>query len=474
MTLTFPCEAIGAARKFGTNQLGLYQGISLDDLESRIMTFRASSDNRITYGTAQAIESGHRLRLFHQLDPSNMQFNCGEVGINAFTLYKAFAPHAGIRIIRYQPYPQSSSHFGLVRPIEGDRLVLTDPLMGFHGEIILADSGFTFFPNSWLQSHSPSEADVTTLPELAPQKNTGNEPFRANTEVAILDEDTVLRHVNHINSPLGFFSYFVDGQRLNEQVSETQVILYTCEVDETGLVLRGICYDERLLAFTLERTYPFSTNLAHTDKVVLHKYVSWVRPKMELYASQNGHDFIPDEINPHEQASELYHVAVIGAGSSALFTPHQRGWLYRRMKTTLNEWRKNGIKDETAAVFQLLDLTLISFPEDGLIKTLEDQVKFLGSQSRDTRRFMLDSQLNMMYFMRRAQEMPNEWPEQVVLGRLRAHAERLSGLFFQQVDAYFSSAPVTALLQQYKNALTFVEENKATFGQQKAQFASVV
>ncbi len=474
MTLTFPREAIRAAHKFGTEKLGLTSGISLDDLESRIMRFCERSDNLITYGTAQAIQSGYRLRLFHQLNPSNMQLNCGEAGINAFMLYKTFAPHADVRIIRYQPYPDSSSHFGLARPVEGDRLVLTDPLMYFHGEILLTDSGFTFFPNNWLQLHSLREADVTNLPELAPRKVTGNEPFRANTEVALLDEDTVMRHVNHINSPLGFFSYFADGQRLNEEHNENQGILYTCEIDETGLVLRGLCYDEKLLGFTLERTYPFSTDMSHTDKVVLHKYISWVRPKMELYASQNGHDSIPDEINPYEQARELYQATVIEAGYSALFTPHQRGWLYRRMKTTLNEWRENGINDETAAVFKLLDLTLINFPLDGLTKTLEDQIDFLGGQSRDARRFMLDSQLNRMYFMKRAQEMPNEWPEQVVLKRLRVQADRLNRLFAQQVEAYFSSAPVTALLRQYKDALTFLEENKAVFGQQEAPFASSV
>lgn len=450
--LVFPSEAIESARAFGEQKMGLSSQSSEADLEERIMQLK----DGVSYGIAQAIQSGSRLRLFHELDTSSMQLNCGEVAITGLEIYRAFSQRRDLQLIRYQPYPGVSDHFGIVHSFEDNRGKLVDPFMGLHGQIELSKDGFIFYPFSWLASHDQAGTNPNALPVFA-MTNDRNNPVRVMSDVALLGEDSLMRHINYINSPLGFFAYLGDGQKLEEKVTEDDIMMFTAEIDETGLVLRGMCSEKKPLMFTLERRYSFD-GAEPEDCIVLHPDFDLVRPKMAVYAVVKGEEDIPIEIDVYMQAQVIHRLV----GPKPLFTPHERGWLLRRMQRTLDKWKANP-PEEDDAIFTLLDLTIINFPQTDFLKTLEDQITTQRTITSAERRVYLDLQLNRMNFMRYAMEQPNNWPKEEVLARLRPEAARLEEKFAGRVREYFSSGACSALLRQYHDSVAEVLRNAQLF-----------
>ncbi|HIG97810.1 TPA: hypothetical protein HA231_00065 [Candidatus Woesearchaeota archaeon] len=458
--LFIPGAAVAAARSFGESKLGI-SGSNEADLEGRIMQLHEN----VSYGIAQTIASGCRLRLFDQFNPSQIQLNCGEAGIAAFTIYKAFSQRKDLQVLRYQPTAETSHHFGLVRSDGNEGFVIIDPLMGLYGKIRLAETGFAFYPFEWLKAHDMGTVGV--MPSLAMDGVDRNAPLKVISDLSFLDEDTLVRHVNFMNSPLGFFAYFADGQRLEDKPTGNGNVLFSAELEEDGLTLRGTgLAEDPVFLYTLERHFDWDGS-HKGDREKLHTRIDWVRPENSFYSCVSGKEEIPYEVDAYMQSFALHFLTTDADRGMFMFSPHQRGWLLRRMRQTLEKWHEHP-PEIAEAVFALSDMGIINVELDAaaLVTALEEQCDYLTGGKANDRQEGLDFRLNRAHFFRRAQGMPNQWPEQKVLERMRTKADKPRQQFAADIKAYFESPVVTALIGQYREAINFVALNSHMFGQQ--------
>ena len=130
-------------------------------------------------------------------------------------------------------------------------------------------------------------------------------PKRYETETQLLDMDEVIRHVNYLNSPLGFFDYFRTGQKLKYPLKFGAPIFdYSVQTKDDELVFQAVVAEGELALFTYQRTY--SPDMSYTEKYYVHTDVNWTTVKNVLATEDAG------EINIFDMTAEKQSMALVG------------------------------------------------------------------------------------------------------------------------------------------------------------------
>ena len=215
--LVFPEEAIAAARNLAINQWRIRE-IS-DDIVTAVECEISNNLQGafIDYGVANAVISGKRIRLLHEMPTDRLSMNCAEVGVNAFLIYHAFAGNDSMFLMRYNDGHHPIDHFAVVNYDMGKDQppTILDPLFGFSGRLEFTPNGFVHIPSNLLHLKSlPPEEQRFTRAIYSDEEVEVN---RIATPYTLMTVDDVMRHINYINSPLGFFDYFKNTQVLQKQ-----------------------------------------------------------------------------------------------------------------------------------------------------------------------------------------------------------------------------------------------------------------
>ena len=449
--LAIPRNAIRAAKKYGKQELGLSKP-SMGDLESRLMHIR---DN-FSYGIAQAVESGYRMRWLHQMDPKEVQFNCAEAGYNVYAIFKAFFPDENFEVIRYTPFWDTASHFGIVHN-RGDRIRMTDPLMNLHGDIELENDRFKYFPMKWMEEHGK---DVPfAWDNLERSRPTKDVPLLITGRYAILDEDAMMRHMNHINGDLGLLPYLADGQRIITDSTDGHIIEYSVQMHEDGLYLRATGTTGDVPFLTLERHYDLNSSMDYSERFLLHTDLAWAAPGSTIYIFTKDTEQVGfDNIGFSGTEIMAAHYVATNQRRNPLYTERQRADFFAEMKQKLEAIGKGGTSN---SISDLFSFGLVNLPPDGdSYDVLKDQIEYLESLDEESRAWELDFRMHRGDFMGYLMG-DSRWPEIEYLNRVRPQAKKLEDALAGKMRNYMNDSPVIqGLLLQYKETISLLEHNQ--------------
>jgi len=290
--LSFPEEAVQAARRFALEKWRLdkeYTGNLVTAVECEISNnFQSTS---IDYGVADAILSGKRIRLLNEFTEENLGMNCAEVGVNAFLIYSSFTDTHMV-LMRYND-GQPSDHFAVLNYDSGldEMPTILDPLFGFSGRANFTADGFIHIPINLLNIRSKNLPAKEEQREISYHLDEEDMEKRIVTRPIFMSIDDVMRHINYVNSPLGFFDYFRRGQKImSEKKSGISEIEFNAKM--IGDCLRISATHDSLFPdlVTFQRDYHIDKEgaLQFADRRILHMGYRWVEPQSVVYTESRG------------------------------------------------------------------------------------------------------------------------------------------------------------------------------------------
>ncbi|GEM_PF-5313885 len=460
VALDFPESALSAAR-----QQVIRWGHKLDgDLEDLLFSVSMDLGNELSgfktaYGVEDAILSDTRLRLLDKVGFEKQMFNCGELGVNLFLIYIALGAEDRVRLLRFNPETETeSSHFGLLVYEEGfDKdPTLIDPLWERLGRVGLRGDGFIFSPINWLVFQDPdTKSLVDELTEV-------DKPKYIKTEMMVLSKEEVIRHVNYINSPLGFFDYFHDGQKIRCEKGKVPLVEYTAKTTGEKLRVQATCSDPLLDLFTFQREYtPLGDEMHQSDRVLLHFGYSWTNPTHILYDSADPENLrkIGNE-KKHGTAFIAYAKAAERSKNFYLFSKNTQEKYVASLKNQ-KENLENAIKDSKAPYTNYIGLIPSKVEEriDDDEEKLKEKDLLLdyiqGMDEKSAGRF-LDQSLFKEEFRKRKIKLERPYDffrRGEVKNFLAEYAETRYKTFAPYIEDFFSSQTTKKLLDQYQKAL---------------------
>jgi len=194
---------------------------------------------RMNYGVEDAIRAGTQVRLLDQIDIKKPRLNCSEVGVNLFLIYSALGAGDRVRLMRFND-GRESDHFALLhydRGFDHDPIIL-DPLWHKFGRMHFTSNGVVYTPNNLLPENRIEGAQVNDSKERI-------QHFKYK-DISFLTQEEVVRHVNFLNSPLGFFQYFGAGQKIKETKEQGFIAQYAVQTFGSLLSIRVTCGDHAL------------------------------------------------------------------------------------------------------------------------------------------------------------------------------------------------------------------------------------
>lgn len=446
--LDFPSEAIEAGLKLAESwthgEDSLEQRIG--DIETEISTLF----NKANYGVQDAVMSGTRLRLLHQMDIKKDKVNCGEAGINLFLLYSALG-FENIKLMRFRE-SFDSDHFALIYDDRGNLPVLLDPLFQRSGRVKITEKGFVYYPWNWLNH----KEDPRLILETKDDK-----PKKVRCNPILLDKDDIIRHVNYINSSLGFLDYFTDGQRLREDVELELITEYNIKIVDDKLRVQAVFYDKTIEFFTFQRVYYFERDeLRFSDKILIHLHNSWVDPKNVIYSSDV--QFLDEQVHDVDSSkTSIAFIAYIRALKNGFFSSEkERGELvqeHHKMKTKVKRKIKV-LSPELGNVFTLFLKNQDRIDDlQAVIRIIDSKIAYLDSLNDYSRNMYLDEHVFLANFQARKIKLEKPCdkfrPDENPLPVLRMYAKYRYDLFKDKIDSFFASDVVSKLLDQYKEAI---------------------
>jgi hypothetical protein len=124
-----------------------------------------------------------------------------------------------------------SDHLGLVLLDDEREPAFIDPLAGHYGRVRLSKHGVFLRPDG----------------AVRPKK-----VFKGSW--SLLDEEDLVRHIRYLNSPLGFFPYYENGQVIRADAKEYPRFEYQVQTNGEDITFRVVCDDMMSDIYTLERT----------------------------------------------------------------------------------------------------------------------------------------------------------------------------------------------------------------------------
>lgn len=451
--LRFPEEAVRAAREFAVGKglgSGYPEGI-VTPIDCVILNeFQVGS---IDYGVADAILSGKYIRLLHEIKNSKFRMNCAEVGVNGFLLYTAFNPENHVLMMRYND-GQPSDHFAILDYDMGDGQppIIIDPLFHFSGRVVFTNDGFTYFPiNLWkFQNGELTEQDYKEL--LDGKKE---EQKHIVTRPLFLSVDEVMRHINYINSPLGFFDFFRRGQKLTSQKDGQVEIDFNARTLDECLVVYAVCDDMFPVLLTLERLFYIGRQgeMAIRDKRMLHTGYNWVRPKNIIYVeTKGGMQVVHPKSNRKYTNSYMRYLQQISRKRRGLiFTPEEREGYLRKLEFEL-EGAKKKLLDHSSGGVIILRLDdendEVNHNADNIKRTL-NYIRSLQPESRDRLLDYLVLEGRIKSDKSRVSFRGKLSPKGFLQRDLELRYEMLKPM----IDSFFESEVMKCLLGQYQEAV---------------------
>ena len=233
------------------------------------------------YGIKDAICAGKRIRLLDEIEEDSL-VNCDELGINLFLFYDSRNLSDKTRLLRFKE--QNIAHFALLFYDKGlqEMPTLLDPLSHSRGRVKLTNKGLIVYPFTSLDDDS-NLVQFTTNKEIDE-----NKAYFINADYALLTKSDVLKHLHYMNSPVGFFPYFSEGQVLNIWKQTPLTIEYSAKTKDKQLIVQATCLDPCVDIFTFQRTYSVKGNkLRFSDKQLTHLGYEWIHPRNIIYDSTN-------------------------------------------------------------------------------------------------------------------------------------------------------------------------------------------
>ena len=272
MDLSFPSSSLDAARKqlqrweIDTS-LPLEQNIP--KLEERLRPIVANQ-----YGIEEAILERKRMRLLDERG-FDRYFNCAELGVNLLLLFHAMGKE-NAQLLRYVAISESY-HFGV---FVDDWLF--DPLYGVADKVRLVSKGL-YVPKR-------GEREARLYKE----------------ECALLTVDDAMRHLNFINSPLGFFDYYKGCQKIRWNEESLQATAWSVYAEDDWFMIRMTGADGLLDLYTFQKSYWYENGeLVSREKHVSHCGLDWLTPSEPFYIEVNDKETSYEFCTPEEKSKAV-------------------------------------------------------------------------------------------------------------------------------------------------------------------------
>jgi hypothetical protein len=158
---------------------------------------------------------------------------------------------------------------------DGPRYRFIDPLQRRNGEVSPVPVGIYYYPEN-RRVDDESCWGNEELPELL------------KTPWGLLTIDDVMRHIEYLDSPSGFFEYYADGQMIFCHEKDAARVGFSAQVVDGALDVRVTFGDPMPLLFTYGRTFSLRDGrLSYKDRKLLHAGHSWVTPNDILYTEDD-------------------------------------------------------------------------------------------------------------------------------------------------------------------------------------------
>ncbi len=291
------------------------------------------SERGINYGTEDNLLLGIRLRLLDQMGGDRPRSNCGEVGLNLFLILDTLGAGDKLKMLRFRERTPSD-HFAVLYFDRGfdDMAVYIDPLWNRSGRVRLTKEGFHFFNDSWAKLRGyPDTGQTHELIEgdFQPEPVRGK---RVKAEAVLWDKETLLRHMNYMNSTLGFLDYFRDGQKIKPVNDVHRSVEFDAQTEGDCLAIRAVCSNGDLDMFTIERK--FFPDGAVSDRTLLHLNYAWTHPSNVFCMDGEYRGMSADKVG---MAMIAY---LRRAMNGQIYPEEEHSAMIGRLEQSLGEWNK--------------------------------------------------------------------------------------------------------------------------------------
>jgi len=427
-------------------------------------------EGEISYGIEDALLSGKRIRLLDDIGITNKKkLNCGEVGINVFLIYSALGLSKEIKLLRYNS-DHESDHFAVLHYDQGfeEDPWIVDPLWGFFGRIKLLKDGFIYYPTNWLndKENQKPKGETITLTFNFGEEESVSLPRKIKAEYMFLSQEDVIRHVNYINSPLGFFDYLKTGQKIRCEKKNVYTTDFTTKTIDDTLKVWINLYDNAIDLFTIERTYSIkNNNLVHKDKHMLNLNFNWVEPNQIIYEITEGKETLHrlNKKSPEAMAFVAYARAAMQSKDYNLFELTRSCMWVHDLNNRIKRWEEE-LKDVNPVRIREDGVTEVNFDrydeEDELKFKIESLNEILAfGKSMDTRRQRTFAETRLFLDDYRNRKVKVEKPfinfksSENPLPFLRWYTQQRYGMIKNKIDDFFASKTMEGLLTQYQEAM---------------------
>lgn len=318
----FPDDAIAAAkaqlRAWEVPERGVPE--ILGALTDRL---GALNKEGMRYGVGDAILSGKRMRWLHEAGGrfSQAQFNCAETGANTFLLLAAAGLEDRLSIARVNNRNGNSDHLLVLCDDGHDQPYFLDPICSKFG-----------------RARIMREAFIYTFTDEYPDNAERSASWNAYKGVPLLlAKEDLIRHVNYSNSPLGFFDYFRDGQKIIETPSKLPMIeTHILTGDDDSLTVRVVGNDDLIDSYAFERTYRGGD---HSDAHKIFLRMNWTTLQDVTYEESEGASILREPEDRFTHAG-IFFTEIVNLYAQSLRFDDSDEWLSRLEKLSL-EYHSN-------------------------------------------------------------------------------------------------------------------------------------
>lgn len=502
-------SALAAAQDKIRQYTGQQDLDTIDPLQHFSSLEKHLSGKAVHYGVKEAILSGKRLRFFDEIREDPPQLNCAEVGINLFLIFCALGKEKNVQLVRYTDPGLPVDHFGVVYSPSDDspKSFLVDPYGGYFGEIELHEKGIEFLASS-----------ITLLDEqgVPIPKQDADRDWITKDKYYLFDKEGVLNYIAYSNASIGFFDYYCHGQVIDRVSIGSEVckdylfplITYSVKTNENHMEILASFCDKSLDFYTFKRSYAVIRGKLQTkDTHILHSHFSWTNPVTPIYQEcKENKELIPITKKKQEQVKRF--VAYInGLDDQKIFPDdniinhffqqqnEQRNCLEDKIKSLEKQTsekesaRMEESPEETANIREkTIDEGMTSLQE--MIKRVEENIdlNYLEIHSEE---YLRESEgiANLLkhlstlelktqhhyaaqhYFVDsiEKEETIIQRPygifenEELAIAQLHDYTQLRFKAFQPHIEDFFSSDVVTALLEQFQEAVAAKQEIEKLF-----------
>jgi hypothetical protein len=337
---------------------------------------------------------------------------------------------------------------------------IIDPIFGLWGKIRFVDNGFIYLPGTYVDyqqliSKYPQFRSWQSLNIQLEAKEDFARLIKGDYEILTTDE--LIRHINYINSPLGFFDYYKNGQII-EKVSSGYVNMeFSAQTIDDKLIVRGIFTDLFPCEFTFQRTYSRSDEgIRSADAKMLHLGYHWVRPLNVFYSDEEGGKLIhscEEYMNSGATNFEMAFVHYIRSRSEkskqCLHSPEERKDYIANYDKSLENIRKELRKDETNNE----KISALKEKEESIVSFL-GHLERLDSRARD---LYIDWELFIKKYRERKIRIRKPYTSfrevEKVMPLMEEYLQMRDKILRPHIDSFFESEVVHELSKQYAESI---------------------